>query len=132
MPDADEQIRAAILRSIEAAGRGDADGSHEIYAEDAVLEFPQSGERFVGKQNFLEWRRNYPGKVDFEVRELRGSGALWVRELTVTYDGGERHYGVGVLEFRDQLVVRETIYVTTGWEAPEWRARWRAAEPAAG
>jgi hypothetical protein len=127
MPGVDEQVRAAILRSIEAAGKGDAEASHEIYAEDAVLEFPQSGERFVGKRNFLEWRRIYPGEVEFVVRSLRGSGDLWVRELSVRYDRGEWQYGVAILEFRDQLVVHETIYVTAGWPAPEWRARWRAA-----
>ncbi len=132
MPSVDEQVRAAILRSVEAAGKGDADAAHEIYAEDAVLEFPQSGERFVGKRNFLEWRRIYPGEVEFVTRRLRGGGALWVRELSVRYDGGEWQYGVGILEFRDQLVVRETIYVTTAWEAPEWRARWRAAAWATG
>jgi ketosteroid isomerase-like protein len=89
MSGVDEQVRAAILRSMEAAGRGDADASHEIYAEDAVLEFPQSGELFVGKQNFLAWRRIYPGEVEFVVRGIRGGGALWVRELSVRYDGGE-------------------------------------------
>jgi hypothetical protein len=130
MQTVDEHIRAAILRSMEAAGRGDPDISHEIYADDAVLEFPQSGERFVGKQNFLEWRRMYPGEVEFAVRSIRGGGALWVRELSVRYDGGEWQFGVGILEFRDQLVVRETIYVAAGWEAPEWRARWRDTEPA--
>ena len=119
MPGVDEQVRAAILRSIEAAGKGDAEASHEIYAEDAVLEFPQSGERFVGKRNFLEWRRIYPGEVEFVVRSLRGGGDLWVRELSVRYDRGEWQYGVAILEFRDQLVVRETIYVTAGWPAPE-------------
>jgi ketosteroid isomerase-like protein len=132
MSGVDEQVRAAILRSMEAAGRGDADASHEIYAEDAVLEFPQSGERFVGKQNFLAWRRIYPGEVEFVVRSIRGGGALWVRELSVRYDGGDWQYGVGILEFRNQLVVRETIYVTAGWEAPEWRARWRTTEIATG
>ena len=106
------------------------DISHEIYADDAVLEFPQSGERFVGKQNFLEWRRIYPADVDFVVRRIIGSGELWVAELSVRYDGGEWNYGVSIMEFRDQLMVRETIYGAPGWEAPQWRAPWRAAEPA--
>src|SRR4029450_8342692 len=46
--------RAQIRRFWEYAGR-DQDVSHEIYHDDAVLEFPQSGERFEGVANFKEW-----------------------------------------------------------------------------
>ena len=38
----------------------DPDLAHAMYHEDAVLEFPQSGERFIGVENFREWRSNYP------------------------------------------------------------------------
>jgi hypothetical protein len=34
----------------------------------AVLEFPQSGERFGGVENFREWRRIYPASLAFEIR----------------------------------------------------------------
>jgi hypothetical protein len=51
-----------------------------------VLEFPQSGERFEGVENFQEWRSNYPTNTTVEFREIRGRGDLWVVELSVTYD----------------------------------------------
>ena len=60
------------------------------------LEFPQSGERFVGVENFREWRSNYPARVS-------------------------------ILEFRGQKITRESVYVSEGWEPPEWRAQWRSA-----
>jgi hypothetical protein len=129
MPTVDERIRAAIVGYLEHSGK-DQDRSHQIYAEDAVLEFPQSGERFEGKRNFLEWRRAYPADVEFAVRRIRGGGNLWVAEVSVRYDGGEWQFGVSILEFRDGSVVHETIYGAPGWEAPDWRAPWRAAEPA--
>ena len=69
-----------------------------MYREDAVLEFPQSGERFEGVENFREWRSNYPANTRFEFREVRGDGDVWVAELTVRYDEGPRNYGVSVLE----------------------------------
>lgn len=92
-----------------------------------MLEFPQSQERFVGKQNFISWRKIYPAAVEFRVRRIRGRGDLWVAELSVRYDGGAWNYGCSILEFRGDKVARETIYITQGWEAPEWRALWRAA-----
>jgi len=121
----DEDRRAAIERQIQLIT--DPIRSHELYHDDAVLEFPQSGERFEGVANFREWRSTYPAAVEFEVRRISGSGDVWVRELSVRYDGGPWMLGVAVLEFRDDRVARERIYVTDPWPAPEWRAPWCSA-----
>ena len=106
--------------------RSDPERAHAMYRTDAVLEFPQSGERFEGVDNFREWRSGYPANTAFEFGEVRGAGDLWVAELTVTYDGGPRSFGVSILELHGDKISRETIYVTEGFEAPEWRAEWRA------
>ena len=106
---------------------GDPERSHEMYREDAVLEFPQSGERFEGVENLRGWRSNYPASTEVEFREIRGKDDLWVVELTISYDGGPASFGVSILEFREDRIARETIYVAEGWDAPEWRARWRSA-----
>ena len=50
----DDRIRLALMRHWQFEGI-DYDKSHEIYHEDAVLEFPQSGERFEGVANFTKW-----------------------------------------------------------------------------
>jgi hypothetical protein len=122
-------VRAALMHYLEQSAAGDEDAAHQIYVRDAVLEFPQSRERFEGVPNFLEWRRAYPAAVGYEVDRLRGDGDVWVAELRVRYDGGPWNFGVDILEFRGDKVARESIYVTEGWEAPEWRARWRASPP---
>lgn len=101
--------------------------AHEMYRDDAVLEFPQSGERFEGVENFREWRSGYPAETSFEFREIRGGSDLWVVELSVTYDGGSENFGVSIIELQEGMIARETIYVAEGWEPPEWRAKWRAA-----
>jgi SnoaL-like protein len=126
----DEEVaRAALRRYIDHSGV-DPDIAHEIYHDDAVLEFPQSGERFEGVENFREWRRIYPAKVEFDLRRIRGRDDLWVMELRGRYDGGPWNYGVSILEFRGDKVAHETIYGGEAWEAPEWRAPWRATGPA--
>lgn len=96
-----------------------------MYDEGAVLEFPQSGERFVGLAKFKAWRSIYPVPVRFEIRQIRGGGDFWVAENSVSYDGGPWHKSVSIVEFRDDRVVRETIYITQPWDAPEWRAPYR-------
>jgi hypothetical protein len=106
---------------------GDPDVSHAMYHDDAVLEFPQSGERFEGVENLREWRSNYPASTKVEFREIRGGGDVWVAELSISYDDGPWSFGVSILEFRADKIARESIYVAEGWEAPEWRAQWRSA-----
>jgi hypothetical protein len=106
---------------------GEPDRSHAMYHDDAVLEFPQSGERFVGLGNFREWRSSYPASTAVEFREIRGRDDFWVAEILIRYDEGPWHFGVSILEFREDRIARESIYVAEGWEAPEWRARWRSA-----
>jgi hypothetical protein len=115
----------AMLRQHFEDSASDPDLAHAMYQEEAVLEFPQSGERFVGVENFREWRRNYPASTSLEIREIRGRDDLWVAEISITYDDGPRNFGIGILEFRDDKIARESIYVAEGWEPPEWRAQWR-------
>jgi hypothetical protein len=119
------KVRAELERHWEYAGT-DQDTAHEIYHEDAILEFPQSGEQFVGVENFREWRRIYPASLDFKIRRIRGRGDFWVAENLISYDGGPWTFTVNILEFRGDKVAHETIYINQGWKAPEWRAPWRA------
>jgi hypothetical protein len=108
----------------------DVDRARELYHDDAVLEFPQSGERFEGVATFTEWRRQYPAEVRYRMRRVTAREDLAVVEVSASYDGGPWQYAVQLLEFRDDKVARERIYVMAGWEAPGWRARWRSDTPA--
>ena len=130
---ADEsKVLEVVKRYFEYVG-ADVDRAEEIYHDDAVLEFPQSGERFEGVATFTEWRRHYPAdmdKVRFELRRVTVREDLAVVELRATYDGESWLQGVQLLEFRSDKVARERIYVAQAWEAPEWGARWRSATPA--
>jgi SnoaL-like domain len=123
--DADT-VRAMLLQHFEYSG-SDPDFAHAMYHDDAVLEFPQSGERFVGVENFREWRSAYPDATSYEIREVRGREDLWLAEIAISYGGGPWNYGVSILELRGDKIARESIYVGEGWGAPEWRAKWRAA-----
>jgi SnoaL-like domain len=121
-------VRAALECYWRYAPR-DQEIAHAMYHDDAVLEFPQSEERFEGKANFIAWRSIYPAAVECKIGRIRGQGAFWVAEVRIRYNGGPWNYGLTLLEFRDDKVARETIYYGEGWQAPQWRAPWRAAWP---
>lgn len=120
----DEATASALIREhFDWSGRDEVRAS-AIYAEDAVLEFPQSGERIRGRGNITAFRSAYPAALTFEVDRTIGRGDLWVNEYTIRYDGRAPHRVVGIMEFRGGRVVRERIYLGEPWEAPAWRARW--------
>jgi ketosteroid isomerase-like protein len=80
-------------RFYEYAG-ADVDRADELYHDDAVLEFPQSGERFEGVTNFTEWRRRYPAEVRFRVRRITAREDLAVVEVSASYNGAPWQYAV--------------------------------------
>jgi len=105
----DRTLRAALERHWAASDAGDFEAEHEIYREDAVLEYPQSGERIRGRRNIQESRVVQPNKKRFTVRRITGAGDLWVTEFTLSYDG-KPSYTVSIMEFEGGLVARETQY----------------------
>jgi hypothetical protein len=123
-----EQRLDEVRRHLEVVG-GDVDAEHEIYHLDAVLEFPQSRERFEGRETFREWRGEYPADVRLRPVRIAGDGDVWVGLAEISYEGGAWQPAVAVLEYRGDRVARETIYVTEHFEAPAWRARWRSPWP---
>ncbi len=103
------EIRAALDRHWAASDANDFEAEHEIYREDAVLEYPQSGERIRGRQNIRLSRAAQPNRKRFTVRRIIGAGNLWVTEYVLRYD--ERpSYTVSIMEFVDGKVARETQY----------------------
>ncbi len=119
----------ALRRHWEYSGK-DEDVAHEIYHDDAVLEFPQSGERFEGLENFREWRRQYPAKLKFHLRRITHREDLVVTEYLISYDGAPWMFTVSIMEFLDEKVARERIYIMDGFERADWRAPWRSEQPA--
>jgi hypothetical protein len=113
--------REALQRHWLSSDSGDFETEHEIYAEDAVLEYPQSGERISGRSRIRESRFVQPNKKRFTVRRIVGSGDLWVTEFVLEYDG-RPSFTVSVMEFRDGLVAKETQYFADPFEPSPTRA----------
>ena len=119
----DQEIRAALDQHWAASDANDFVTEHLIYRDDAVLEYPQSGERTSGRCNIQNQRASQPSKKRFAVRRIIGSGDLWVTEFILTYDG-KPSYTVSIMEFRGNKVARETQYFADPFVAPAWRAQW--------
>ena len=119
----EEQIRAALDQHWTASDANDSEAEHRIYLDDAVLEYPQSGERTRGRSNIQNQRASQPSAKRFSIRRIIGSGELWVTEFVLTYDG-KPSYTVSIMEFEGDKVARETQYFADPFVAPAWRAQW--------
>jgi hypothetical protein len=119
----DQNIREALDRHWAASDANDFEAEHEIYHDDAVLEYPQSGERIRGRRNIQASRFAQPNNKRFTVRRVVGTGELWVTEFILTYDG-KPSYTVSIMEFRDGKVARETQYFGDHFEPGPSRVQW--------
>jgi ketosteroid isomerase-like protein len=119
----DQKIRAALDQRWEASDANDFEREHRIYLDDAVLEYPQSGERTRGRANIQGQRAGQPSNKRFSVRRIVGSGELWITEFVLMYDG-KPSYTVSIMEFKGDKVARETQYFADPFAAPAFRAKW--------
>jgi hypothetical protein len=117
----DRTIRAALERHWAASDANDFETEHDIYRDDAVLVYPQSGERIRSRRNIQESRTVQPNKKRFTVQRIIGSGDLWVTEFVLTYDGVPS-YTVSIMEFRDGKVANETQYFADRFDPAPSRA----------
>ncbi|WP_241293757.1 nuclear transport factor 2 family protein [Burkholderia stabilis] len=120
----EEKIREALNMHWQASAAGDFDAEHDIYDDDAICDYPQSGERILGRANLQALRSHHPGKpAGFDVRRIQGEGNLWITEYSIVYNGRPA-YTVSIMEFRNGKVVHESQYFSDPFEAPDWRRQW--------
>jgi ketosteroid isomerase-like protein len=117
----DDAIRARIQEHWAASERGDVEAEHAIYADDAILDYPQSGERFRGRARIQAQRGGHPAERHFAVRRVSGAGDLWISECVITYDGAPTH-SISIMELAGGLVVHETQYFADPFPASPDRA----------
>ncbi len=120
----EEQMREALNKHWQASASGDINAEHEIYADDTICDYPQSGERILGRKNLQALRSHHPGKPSgFHVNRILGNGDLWITEYIITYQG-KPAYTVSIMEFRNGKVAHETQYFADPFDAPPWRSQW--------
>ncbi|HVI10474.1 MAG TPA: nuclear transport factor 2 family protein [Candidatus Binatia bacterium] len=119
----DQQIRAALDQHWAASDANDFETEHNIYLDDAVLEYPQSGERIRGRRNIQITRTIQPNRKRFTVQRILGGGDLWVTEFILSYDG-KPSYTVSIMEFSGGKVARETQYFSDPFPASPARAQY--------
>lgn len=132
-----------LLRLLgDAVNRRNFDRFDEIFHADAVLEYPQSGERFRGIANIRGQFENYPEldphNSESELQEViggttyvltpsytvvgvEGSGDRGVAIIRVRYPDNSIWFVINLYELRDGRIARSRAYFAPEFEAPDWR-----------
>ena len=108
----------------------------ELFTEDYVEEYPQSGEVIRGSRNARASRENYPGgleegSIDFTEARLAATEARWVITRMFTVMQVEGTGNVGTVTFKTRYpdrsrsqaerIAKATTFFAPVFEAPEWR-----------
>lgn len=135
-----DDYREIVERYVSAIP-SDLDTLTSLQHPDYVEEWPQSGERIRGSENFREIQVRY-GDTSSELRELVGTEDRWTLAPTFTpirilgtgdtftaitkarYPDGSEYHVISILEVRDGLIVKVTTFFAAAFDPPDWRAPW--------
>ena len=122
MPTEDELTIAKIHEAFNERRYTDV---ADAYMPDAVITFPQSGERIVGRDNILGMQKAFPTPPRYSGSRIRSAGDLVVAEVEVDYGEGPPWKAILIYAMEGGHVASETAYFAAPFEAAEWRAPFR-------
>ena len=116
--------RETVEALVATLNAGNVAGMDDLFHEDAVMEWPQSGE--AAWNAFVESApyHAFPQLPTITPRRIVGEGDLWIAEASLDYGGGAVYQTVFIFEMRDGKIAKETAYWSEPFPAPDWRADW--------
>jgi ketosteroid isomerase-like protein len=131
MPVQNSWSKQVVTQFWAAMHANDFRAAGELLHDDYVLDWPQSGERIQGRENFVAVNEHYPaaGPWRVTVHRLIAEGDEVVSEVTVS-DGVQTGRAITFSTVREAKIVRQTEYWPDPFEPAAWRAQWVEWVPA--
>lgn len=138
---AEPSQREVVERYVQALAAKDVDLMRSILADDIVEEYPQSGERFQGLENWVRMQLAYPdweglsanldqveGAEDrwvagpnWSVMRIEGTGDRFWSSGRVRYPDGSEWHTVVLFQLRGAKIAHLTSYFAEPFPPAEWR-----------
>jgi hypothetical protein len=118
------ELRDVVASLLEAEEAGDLDAQDALRHPDFAEEYPQSGERIVGRDRVREMitrQPSLPSGMRWRLTTL--DDRLVLAEIAASY-GDEPWWIAGFFEGEDGVLTREIAYFGPAYPAPDWRAPW--------
>jgi hypothetical protein len=113
----------AVERLVARLNAKDVEVMDEVFVDDSIISWPQSGEVIRGRENRQGIYRAFPSLPTITPSRTVSSGDLVILEAELDY-GSDTFQGVFIFECHLGRIVRETVYWAKPFPAPEWRAKW--------
>lgn len=121
--DDSKQNEAVIQRLIDCINNKRIEVMDELFLDDAIMDWPQSGERVIGADNRRGIYGSFPQLPTITPRRMLSDGDLVTAEAELDY-GGPKYQTIFIFEFKDGKIAKETAYWSETFEAPAWRSKW--------
>ncbi len=115
---------AVIERLIACINDRKVEVMDELFHDDGIMDWPQSGEKVVGAENRRGIYGAFPQLPKITPRRMISDGDLVVAEAELDYGSGSKYQTVFIFEFRQGKIAKETAYWSDPFEAPAWRSKW--------
>lgn len=93
----------------------------EIMREDSNVILPNTKEIFKGRDNYINFNKDYPGRWYTKVEKIVDANNEVVSAVEITNDEGVSLYVTSFLKFENHLIKEITEYWGENGEAPKWR-----------
>lgn len=125
MPETNQNSKQVVEQFWGAMQSNDFKAVGEFLHEEYVLEWPQSGERVRGRENFVAINENYPahGRWEFTVHRILAEGDEVVSDVDVT-DGVIHGRVITFSTIRDGKIAHQTEFWPDPFEPADWRTQW--------
>jgi ketosteroid isomerase-like protein len=121
MPVGGDGNRELVERFWKALEDRDLEEAARCFHDDFVEEWPQSGERIRGIENWLGMATTHPTFPSVSHVRTVGEGEVWASHARYDYGDGTPWQVIAIQEFRDGRIARITEVFGTPFEAAEWR-----------
>lgn len=120
---AGEETRRLIEQYWDVMNENDWRGAGMLLDDDYMLHYPQSGERFRGRESVVAMNEAYPaaGRWRFTVHAVVADADSAVSDVSVT-DGARDDRVVSFFSVRDGRIAAMTEYWPEPFAIPAWRA----------
>lgn len=120
----EQETRQVVEKYIQCISDQNLEDLADLLHEDYVEEFPQSGERIKGKENWRKVYEAFPNMPEIKGYNLHVAGDIAVLEMLLDYPDSGIALACDILVFEDGKIARNTGYFGQPFAAPEWRSKW--------
>jgi hypothetical protein len=96
----------------------------ELLDQDFIATWPQSRERILGPDNFININRHYPGNHKIQIKKLFEIENKIITTVWMEADTGQKTFANSFFEIKNNKIISVEEYWAEPYVAPKWREKW--------